>query len=80
MPSLSFARIAPPAAGSIHERYDTPDIVSPEQVLIDTEFIAGFTSRMANAVRCPVKREIPEKIKDNLDVYLNRKRAPKPQD
>jgi hypothetical protein len=35
---------------------------------------------MANAVRCPVKREIPEKIKDKLDVYLNRKRPPKAQD
>ena len=80
VPSLSFARLAPPAAGSIHERYDTPAIVSPQQVLTDTEFIAGFTGRMANAVRCPVKREIPEKIKDKLDVYLNRKRPPKPQD
>ena len=80
VPSLSFARIAPPTAGSIHERYDTPAIVSAEQVLIDTEFIARFTGRMVNAVRCPVKREIPEKIKDKLDVYLNRKRAPKQQD
>ena len=80
VPSLSFARLAPPTAGSIHERYDTPAIVSPEQVVVDTEFIAAFTGRMANAVRCPVKREIPEKIKDKLDVYLNRKRAPKPQD
>ena len=80
VPSLSFARLAPQTAGSIHERYDTPAIVSPEQVVVDTEFIAGFTGRMANAVRCPVKREIPEKIKDKLDVYLNRKRAPKPMD
>ena len=80
VPSLSFARLAPPTAGSIHERYDTPAIVSPQQVLTDIEFIAGFTGRMANAVRCPVKREIPEKIKDKLDVYLNRKRAPQPQD
>ena len=49
-------------------------------MVVDTEFIAAFTGRMINAVRCPVKREIPEKIKDKLDVYLNRKRAPKPQD
>ena len=78
--SRCCSRIAPPTAGSIHERYDTPVIVSPEQVVVDTEFIAGFTGRMANAVRCPVKREIPEKIKDKLDVYLNRKRPPKAQD
>ncbi len=80
VPSLSFARIAPPTAGSIHERYDTPAIVSPKQVVADTAFIADFTGHMANAVRCPVKREIPEKIKDKLDIYLNRKRAPKSQD
>ena len=80
VPSLSFARLAPPSAGSIHERYDTPALVSPEQMLIDIEFIADFTGRMANAVRCPVKRVIPDKIKDKLDVYLNRKRPPKPQD
>ena len=80
VPSLSFARLAPPTAGSIHERYDTPAIVSPKQVVIDTEFIADFTDRMANAVRCPVKREIPESIREKLDVYLNRKRPPKPQD
>ncbi|MBR0205787.1 MAG: Zn-dependent exopeptidase M28 [Clostridia bacterium] len=80
VPSLSFARLAPPTAGSIHERYDTPAIVSEQQVVTDIEFIAGFTGRMANAVRCPVKREIPDKIKDKLDVYLNRKRAPKPQE
>ncbi len=80
VPSLSFARLAPPTAGSIHERYDTPAIVSPKQTLADIEFIADFTGRMANAVRCPVKREIPDKIKDKLDIYLNRKRAPKAQD
>ena len=80
VPSLSFARLAPPTAGSIHERYDTPAIVSPKQVVADTEFIADFTGHMANAVRCPVKREIPETIKEKLDVYLNRKRPPKPQD
>ena len=80
VPSLSFARLAPPTAGSIHERYDTPAIVSAQQVVTDIEFIAGFTGRMANAVRCPVKREIPDKIKDKLDIYLNRKRAPKPQE
>ena len=68
-----------PSSSAVYSRKDTSRS-SAEQVLIDTEFIAGFTGRMVNAVRCPVKREIPEKIKDKLDVYLNRKRAPKQQD
>ena len=80
VPSLSFARLAPQTAGSIHERYDTPAIVSPRQVVEDTEFVADFTGRMANAVRCPVKREIPADIQEKLDVYLYRKRPPQPRE
>ena len=29
---------------------------------------------MANAKRCPVSREIPENVKEKLDIYLLRKR------
>jgi hypothetical protein len=48
-----------------------------EHMLADIEFITAFVDRMANAVRCPVGREIPDKVKDKLDTYLCRKRAPK---
>ena len=40
----------------------------------DVAFIAEFTRRMAGSVVCPVAREIPEKIKTELDEYLFRKR------
>ncbi len=33
-----------------------------------------FTERFANAAVCPVAREIPEKIKKELDEYLARKK------
>ena len=36
-----------------------------------------FADRMANAARMPVAREMPENMKDKLDIYLCRKRAPK---
>ena len=77
VPSLSFARLAPPNTATIHNRYDTPAVMSPAQTVGDSEFIAAFTDRMANAVHCPVSREIPEKIKEKLDIYNCRKRAPK---
>ena len=77
VPSLSFARIAPPNTATIHNRYDTPALMMAEHMLADIEFITAFVSRMANAVRCPVSREIPDKVKDKLDIYLCRKRAPK---
>jgi hypothetical protein len=40
----------------------------------DIAFISAFADRMANAVRCPVDRTIPEKVKEKLDTYLLRKR------
>ena len=38
------------------------------------KFITAFTTRMANAVRLPVAKEIPDNIKEKLDEYLLRKR------
>ena len=77
VPALSFARIAPPNTATIHNSYDTAKLMSGEQMEKDIEFIVAFTNRMANARRCPVAREIPENIKEKLDIYLARKRPPK---
>ena len=74
VPALSFARIAGPAQATIHNRYDTPAVLSDEQIMKDAAFISAFTKTMADAVKCPVKREIPERIKKELDEYLARKR------
>ena len=40
----------------------------------DIAFIAEFTRRMADSAVCPVSRDIPEKVKTELDEYLFRKR------
>ncbi len=74
VPALSFARIAGPSQAVIHNRYDTPDVLSDERLRTDSVFLTEFTRRMADAVKCPVKREIPEKVKNELDEYLFRKR------
>ncbi len=74
VPALSFARIAGPSQAVIHNRYDTPDVLSDERIRTDSVFLTEFTRRMADAVKCPVKREIPEKVKNELDEYLFRKR------
>ena len=74
VPALSFARLAPPTVAPIHCRYDRPDVLSMEQLQKDIVFIAEFTRRMADAAVCPVGREIPEKVKTQLDEYLFRKR------
>ena len=43
----------------------------------DIDFIVKFTDRMANAKCCPVSKEIPENMKEELDIYLLRKRDKK---
>ena len=74
IPAVSFARIAPQEQAEIHNRYDTRELLSEKQLRRDGEFLAAFTRRMADAGKCPVKREIPEKVRGDLDIYLNRKR------
>jgi len=74
VPAISFGRIAPPNTASYHNSYDTMAVMKGEQMVQDIEFITAFADRMANAALCPVKREIPENMKEKLDIYLCRKR------
>ena len=74
VPAVSFARIASGSVAPIHCRYDLMEVMSMEQLQKDIDFLAMFTERFANAVVCPVSREIPEDIKKQLDEYLFRKR------
>ena len=74
VPAVSLARIAPNTAAPIHCRYDTMEVLSMEQLQRDIAFIAEFVRRMACAAVCPVAREIPEKVRKELDEYLFRKR------
>ena len=77
IPAVSFARIAPPNTGTIHNSYDTVALMSGEQMVKDIDFICAFADRMANAARCPVAREMPDNMKEKLDIYLCRKRDKK---
>lgn len=74
IPAVSFARIAPGNTATIHNSYDTPAVMKPEQMVEDIAFIQAFLSRMANAIVCPIAREMPENMKEKLDEYLTRKR------
>ena len=74
IPAVSFARWAPGNTAVIHCSYDTMAVMKGEQMVEDIAFLVKFTNRMANAVRCPVAREMPENMKLKLDEYLCRKR------
>ncbi len=74
VPAVSFARIAPHNTATIHNSYDTMAVMKMQHMQEDIAFIIAFADRMANAVRCPVAREMPDNMKDKLDIYLLRKR------
>ena len=74
VPAVSFARLAANNTGTIHNSYDTLKLMKAEHMAADIAFIQAFTDRMANAVRIPVKREMPDNMKERLDEYLGRKR------
>ena len=74
IPAVSFARWAPGNTATIHNSYDTPAVMSSRQTAEDIDFIVAFSKRMANAVVCPVAREMPDNMKEKLDEYLARKR------
>ena len=77
IPAVSFARIAPPPTATIHNSYDTMAVMKMEHMQQDIDFICAFASRMANAVKMPVARKMPDNMKDKLDIYLCRKRDKK---
>ena len=74
VPAVSFARVSPREAATIHNSYDTKEIIRVENMQTDITLILAFAERMANAVYSPVRREIPDNIKEKLDEYLCRKR------
>lgn len=77
IPAVSFARAAPPNTATIHNSYDTMAVMKESHMEKDIAFICGFADRMANAVRLPVARTMPDNMKDKLDIYLCRKRDKK---
>lgn len=77
VPAVSFARLTPGSTATIHNSYDTMELMQGSQMVQDIEFITAFASRMANAKYCPVAREMPDNMKEKLDIYLCRKRDKK---
>lgn len=74
IPAISFARIDPNDMELIHNRYDTSELMNVKNLFEDIDFIYTFTKRMANAKVFPIKKEMPQNMKDELDIYLLRKK------
>ncbi len=77
IPAVSFCRAAMPNTATIHNSYDTMAVMKGGHMVKDIAFITAFAERMACAQRCPVAKEMPDNMKDKLDIYLTRKRGNK---
>ena len=77
VPAMTWARDPLPIAATLHNRYDTIQEMTMEHVQEDIDFILYFADRMVNAKVFPVSKEIPEKLRGELDEYMNRKRPEK---
>lgn len=75
IPAISFARVAPSNTATIHNSYDTMAVMSGAQMVEDIAFLCAFAERMANAKKLPIAREMPDNMKEKLDIYLTRKRG-----
>ena len=73
VPALSFARLPAKGGAVIHSNKDVMDHLSPENYYRSCSFIETFSDHMIDSVCFPVPREIPDKVKEDLDYYNLRK-------
>ncbi|HBA63085.1 MAG TPA: hypothetical protein DCZ20_04435 [Lachnospiraceae bacterium] len=73
IPAVNFFRVGVNGGVKIHHRNDDLHQVGCENLARTTEFILAFLNRTLDAVVFPVPREVPQKITDDIDVYLKRK-------
>lgn len=74
IPAVNFFRVGIDGGVKIHHRNDDLNQVGFDNLSRTTEFILTFCKRMLNAVVFPVPRAIPQKIVDDIDIYLKKKK------
>ncbi|MBR3692929.1 MAG: Zn-dependent exopeptidase M28 [Erysipelotrichales bacterium] len=77
VPSISFARITPRGGGDIHNRFDVIEHLSKRILGEDTGFIVKYAESLINAYAFPIKKEMPQKMKDEIDKYYMREKKEK---
>ena len=73
VPAINFNRDGTSGGAFIHCRNDVLDYLSAEALEKTTTHVLHFSDTMVNAAVFPVKREIPEDIRAEVDKYLFKK-------
>lgn len=76
IPSVSFARISSEGGAEIHSRKDVLNFLDKDNYYNTCNFIINFAEKMDKSVIIPVKKNIPDNMKDELDYYNMRKERP----
>ena len=71
IPAVSFARWAASGTGVIHSNRDVIEHISERILGEDTAYICKVVEDLANAYMVPVKREMPQNMKDEIDNLLS---------
>lgn len=72
IPAVSFARWAASGTGVIHSNRDVIEHISERILGEDTAYICKVVEDLANAYMVPVKREMPQNMKDEIERYYGR--------
>ena len=72
IPAINISRDGVVGGAFMHSRHDVIKYLSAESLSKTIELIQNYTEELINAVVFPVKKEIPEDIKGNIDKYMYR--------
>lgn len=73
IPAVNFGRDGTEGGAFIHCRNDVIDFLSGDALADTADMVLDFADTLVNAVVFPVKREIPEDIRTEVDKYLFKK-------
>lgn len=72
VPAIAFTSWSP--ALPFHCRYDNMEVMDENELNKEIDFILEMSKDLVNSVMMPVKREMPDDLKEKLDIYFGRKR------
>ncbi len=74
IPSISFTRFSSIGGLEIHSRRDIIDFLDEITFMKNVNFIIKFIEYISNSILFPVEKIIPDYLKEELDIFIGRKR------
>lgn len=72
IPSISIGQGAPRGGGYMHTRYDNMDLISEDVLQAEAGFLVRVVSRLTEAELFPIRRDVPENLRRDLQTYFGK--------